>query len=189
MFINISCMCWENLFLNNRSNFSPLQSHQLYLKLCFEAGLKLIQFLCRNHLGGPHHLPLSPLPFQYWCWCKELEILHLLFFAFAQVKFLGSWQTIVMWFFRTAAEMARSGEKWELCLGYIGLSLDIVSVFFEYEWLVTESRAVKMIGFVISDRELPTCWLSKAFHDICSWKGIWNPSADKGENKEWLKDL
>lgn len=57
-------------------------------------------------------------------------------------------------------------------MGYVGFFLDVVSVFFEYEWLVAESRAVKMIGFVMSDRELPTCWLSKAFHDICSSKGI-----------------
>lgn len=57
-------------------------------------------------------------------------------------------------------------------MGYIRLSLDIVSVFFEYEWLVAESRAVKMIVFLISDRELPMCWLSKAFHDIYSSKGI-----------------
>lgn len=189
MFINISCICWENLLLNNRYNFSPLQSHQLYLKLCFEAGLKFIQTISLRKQSWSPPFTAITAAFPVLMLMEEVEILHPLFFVFAHVKFLGTWQTIVIWFFRTAAEMARSGGRWELCLGYIGLFLDIVSVFFRYRWLVAESRAVKMIGFVISDLELPTCWLCNAFHDIRSSKGLWNPSADKGENKEWLKDL
>jgi len=78
----------------------------------------------------------------------------------------------VISFFGTAAEMIRSEGKWALYFGYTGFFIHIGSVFFVYEWLVTESRTVKMIGYIVCDLESSTCWLCRAFYGICSSQGI-----------------